>query len=141
MSKSYLVPHDFKTVNLGYLNDTFNLAGSTFVAGVNQSGEFITLNATGGSAVTIQSLSPGLDLTFIVSNTGAHTITAPAGTLYGTVNFPYSGTTGNLTANANGVIATTSGSAVGDRFKLTSDGVKCYISGQVSSFNSFRYTS
>lgn len=141
MSKSYLVPHDFQTINLGYLNDTFNAAGSTFIASSSVSGEFVTLNATGGSAVTVPSLFSGLDITFIVSNTGAHTITFPSGTLYGTVNFPYAGTTGSLTANANGVIATTAGSAVGDRFKLTSDGIKCYVSGQVSTFNAFKYIS
>lgn len=141
MSKSYLVPHDFQTVNLGFLNDTFNVAGSTFTAGSNVSGEYITLNATGGSVVTIPSLYSGLDLTFIVSNTGAHMITVPAGTLYGTVNFPYAGTSGSLTANANGVIATTTGSTVGDRLKITSDGVNCYISGQVARFNALRYIS
>lgn len=135
MSKSYLVPHDFQTINLGYLNDTFNQAGPTFSAGLQQSGEFITLNATGGSVVTIPSVFSGLDLTFIVSNLGAHTITFPSGTLFGTLGYPYAGTIGNLIANGNGSIATTSGSTVGDRIRITSDGMKCYLSGSVAKFN------
>ena len=141
MSKSYLVPHDFESVNLAYVNTTFNAAGSSFTAGNSQSGEFITLNATGGSAVNVPSIFSGLDLNFVVSNTGAHTITLPAGSLYGPVLFPYAGTTGSLVANANGVIATTTGSTVGDRFRLTSDGSKCYISGSVARFNAFKYVS
>lgn len=135
MSKSYLVPHDFQTINLGYLNDTFNQAGSSLNAGLQQSGEFITLNATGGSVVNVPSIFSGLDLTFIVSNTGAHMVTLPSGTLFGTLSYPYAGTVGNLTANGNGSIATTSGSSVGDRIRVTSDGIKCYLSGSVGKFN------
>lgn len=138
MSKSYLVPHDFQSINLGFLNDTFNVAGSVFVAGQNQSGEYITLNATGGSAVTVPSIYSGLDLTFIVSNTGAHTITLPSSTLFGVVNFPYAGTSGSMNAAANTVILTTAGSAVGDRIKLTSDGINCYLSGTVSKYNGIK---
>ena len=135
MSKSYLVPHDFQSINLSYTNTTLNLAGSTFVANINVSGELVTLNATGGSAVSVPGLFPGLDLTFIVANTGAHTITFPSGCVYGTVNYPYTGTVGNMSAVASTVISTTTGSKVGDRIKLTSDGFKCYLSGTVSTFN------
>lgn len=138
MSKSFLVPHDFSTISLSFSNDTINPAGSTFTVSQLQSGEYITLNATGGSAVSVPNLFPGLDITFIVANTGAHTITAPTGTLYGTMNYPYAGTSGNLVASANSVISTTSGSSVGDRIKLTSDGVRCYLSGTVSAFNGVR---
>jgi hypothetical protein len=138
MSKSYLVPHDFQSVNIGSLNTTLNVAGSTFVAGANVSGELVTLNATGGSAVTVPSLVAGLDLTFVVSNTGAHTITLPSACVYGTVNFPYAGTSGSMLAAASTVISTTAGSTVGDRFKLTSDGTKCYLSGTVSTFNAIK---
>jgi len=141
MSKSYLVPQDFQSVNLGSVNTTINVAGSTFTAGPDVSGEIIILNATGGSVVTVPSLVSGLDLTFIVSNTGAHTITVPTGTLHGTAHFPYAGTAGTLFASANAVIATTVGSVVGDQFNITSDGTKCYLTGSVRNFNSFRIVS
>lgn len=141
MSKSYLVPQSFQSINLGSVNTTLNVAGTSFTAGSDVSGELITLNATGGSAVIVPTIYSGLDLTFIVANTGAHTITVPAGTLYGTAHFPYAGTSGSLVANANGVIATTVGSTVGDQINLTSDGTKCYLTGSVARFNAFKYSS
>lgn len=138
MSKSYLVPHDFSSINVSYFNDTINSAGSAFTTTQAQSGEFVTLTATSGSTVIVPNLFSGLDFTFIVANTGAHTITCPTGTLFGAVNFPYAGTSGNLVASASTTISTTSGSCVGDRLKLTSDGVNCYVSGTVSKFNSLK---
>ena len=138
MSKAYLVPHDFSTINISYFNDVFNTAGSVFSAGQAQSGEYITLTATGGSTVTVPAIFSGLDLTFIVANTGAHTITCPSGTIFGAINFPYAGTSGNLSAAASTSISTTLGSCVGDRFKLTSDGTNCYLSGTVSKYNSVK---
>ena len=138
MSKSYLVPHDFQSVNLGYTSTVLNLAGSTFVASPAVSGELVTLNATGGSAVSVPGIFPGLNLTFVVANTGAHTITLPSACVYGTVNFPYTGTFGNMLAAASTIISTTTGSKVGDCIKLTSDGTKCYLSGTVSAFNAIK---
>lgn len=138
MSKSYLVPHDFQSINLSYTSTVLNVAGSTFIAGPAASGELVTLNATGGSAVSVPGLFSGLDLTFVVSNTGAHTITLPSACIYGTVNFNYDGTSGSMLAAASTVISTTAGSKVGDCIKLTSDGSKCYLSGTVSTFNAIK---
>jgi hypothetical protein len=138
MSKSYLVPHDFQSVNLGYTSTVLNAAGSTFVAGADVSGELVTLNATGGSAVSVPGIFSGLDLTFVVANTGAHTITLPSACVYGTVGYNYAGTSGNMLAAASTVISTTAGSAVGDCIKLTSDGTKCYLSGTVTAFNAIK---
>lgn len=135
MSKSYLVPHDFQSVNLGAVNTTLNIAGSTFTAGPSVSGELVTLNATGGSTVSVPGIFSGLDLTFVVANTGAHTITLPSACVYGTVGYNYAGTSGSMLAAGSTVISTTAGSAVGDQIKLTSDGVKCYLSGNVAAFN------
>ena len=142
MSKSFLTVHDFSSINVGSIEQQVYGLGSSYTVGNSNSGDFMLLNATGGSAVILPSVSAGLDFKFIVSNTGAHTVTAPSGTLFGAVNVAISNSavSSNLVASANGVISTTAGSAVGDRFSVLSDGTNYYVSGTVARSNGLNFT-
>lgn len=135
MSKSYLIPHSFSRIDVATSIDRVVLAGNTFTATSTESGSFIILNSTSGSIVSVPNVGTGLDLTFIVGVTGGHTITCPTNTIFGSLNFPFAGTGGNLLANGKTSISTTTGSCVGDRLKLTCDGTNFYLAGTVSRFN------
>lgn len=135
MSKSYLIPHSFSRIDVATSVDRFILAGNTFTATSNESGNFIMLNSTSGSSVSVPNAGTGLDFTFIVGVTGGHTITCPTNTIFGSLNFPFAGTSGNLLANGMTSISTTAGSCVGDTLKLRCDGTNFYLTGTVSRFN------
>ena len=137
MSKSYLVPHDFSQITVSMSNDTINFSNSSFTAGSNVSGEYIMLNSTSGSSVVVPSLGVGFDMTFIVSATSPnHSVTVPPNTLFGIIS---QGTSGNLAANSNHIINSTTGSCVGDRFKLVCDGTNFYVEGNSAKFNGFTF--
>jgi hypothetical protein len=140
MSKAYLTVHDFSALNVNSIEQQLIPAGAAYSAGNTASGDIILLNSTSGSSVTLPSNSPGLHFTFLVSNTGAHTITSPSANLYGGLNVVVanSAVSSNLVANGNTVISTTSGSSIGDTITLLSDDTKYYVSGTVSRFNGLK---
>lgn len=132
MSKSYLIPHSFSQLNVGSALSQSILAGSTLTVTTAESGDFIILNATGGSAVSVPSSAraAGLDLTFIVGVSAAsHTITFPTGTLFGHID---QSTAGSLVAGSTNTSVSSSAGSVGDMFKVVCDGTKFYISGSAA---------
>jgi len=134
MSKSYLIPHSFSRIDVATSIDRVVSVNNTFTATSTESGNFIILNSTTGSIVSVPNAGTGLDLTFIVGVTAAnHVITFPTGTLFGNIT---QGTAGNITVSGTNtsVTSSTSGS-VGDRFKVVSDGTKFYINGSTSKAN------
>lgn len=142
MSKSALVPHDFETINVDYTITPVNFVGTSQILTVQNSGDLNVLNSTSGSVVSLPLASSGYTFPFVVSALGPHTITAPASTLFGAVNcaVPTTGSTLNVT-NATGstVLLTTSGSTIGDRFNVISDGTNYYVSGTVSKYNAIKF--
>ena len=136
MSKSYLTVHDYSALNVSSNEVQIYAANTTLNIKPPLSGDYILLNATGGSTVNLPSVSPGLQFNFIVQNTGGHAIIAPANTLYGSVSLGVANTGGNLNADSNQYIFTTAGSCVGDAFSVLSDGINYYVSGTVAQYNS-----
>ena len=136
MSQRSKVIHDFQSVNLGQLQLQVTNAGSSISLKPSESGDIVLLNATGGSAVTLPSPSSGLHYRFIVSNTGAHTITAPTACINGALAISQYSTSANLaTGAAKTVIKTTVGSLIGDQINLIGVNNKYFLSGVVSTFN------
>jgi hypothetical protein len=140
MSKSYHSVHDFQSVNLSQSLSQINLADSSLTVGNNYSGDVILLNATGGSTVTLPAPNSGLHFTFVVSNTGAHSIVAPSACINGAVANAVFNTGASLaTGAAKTSISTTAGSAIGDTIRLISTDSKYYLSGNVANFNAVKY--
>jgi hypothetical protein len=136
MSQRFKVIHDFQSLNLGQSQLQITDAGSAITLGTEQSGDIIALNATGGSVVTLPTPSNGLFYRFIVTNTGAHTLTAPSACINGAIAISQYSTSANLaTGPAKTVIRTTSGSFIGDQITLIGSGSKYFLSGTVSVFN------
>lgn len=141
MSQAYKTIKEYQSVSVSSTLVQVNLAGSSVNLGNNQSGEVVTLNSTGGSVVTLPFPMKGLQYKFIVSATGGHTITAPSACIYGAVCNAVSNTGASIlsTGSAKTIIATTTGSAVGDSFSLVCDGSKYFVSGSVSQFNALKF--
>lgn len=136
MSQRSKVIHDFQSVNLGQSQLQLTDAGAAITLTPNHSGDFIALNATGGSAVTLPSPSAGLLYRFVVTNTGAHVITAPTACINGAIAISQYSTSANLaTGAAKTVIKTTAGSLIGDQITLIGTDSKYFLSGVVSVFN------
>ena len=140
MSKSYQAVHDFQSVNLTQSLTQINLAGSSLSVKNSHSGDVILLNATGGSAVSLPTPNGGLNFTFVVSNTGAHTIVAPSACINGAVANAVFNTGASLaTGAAKTTISPTAGSAIGDTIRLVATDSKYYLSGNVANFNAVKY--
>jgi hypothetical protein len=143
MSQSYKTVHDFQSINVGQTLVNVQPAGTSITLGNSQSGDLNTLNATSGSSVQLPVPSAGLNFPFLVTATAAtHTITAPASTLFGAINcaIPTAGSTINVT-NVTGstTLLTTTGSCVGDRFTIVSDGTSYFVSGTIAKFNGIKF--
>lgn len=136
MSQRSKVIHDFRSVNLGQSQLQITHAGSAITLTPAESGDIILLNATGGSTVTLPPPISGLMYRFIVSNTGAHTLTAPSACINGALAISQYSTSANLaTGAAKTVIKTTNGSLIGDSFNLVAADSKYFLSGVVSVHN------
>jgi hypothetical protein len=141
MSKSHLTIHDFQSINLGSSIPQFTAAGSSITLDSSNSGDYISLNTTSGSAITLPPPVTGLNFPFVVTAVGPHTITSPiSGNIYGSLAcaIPTIGSS-LLTSNGGTVISTTSGSLVGDRINIVSDGANYYVSGTVGRFNALKF--
>ena len=140
MSQASKVVRDFTAINIEQSQLQITPAGASISLGLPQSGDLITLNATGGSAVSLPTPLPGLIYQFVVSNTGAHTVTALTACINGAVGFAVSSSIANLaTGAAKTEIATTAGSVIGDSFTLVSDGTKYFLRGNVTNFNAIKF--
>lgn len=140
MSQRYKVIHDFRSVNLGQSQLQLTEAGSSITLSPSESGDIIALNATGGSAVALPTPLSGLMYRFIVTNTGAHTLTAPSACINGAISNAVFNTGANLaTGAAKTSIATTAGSVIGDTITLVGNGSKYFVSGTVTNFNAVRF--
>ena len=138
MSQRSKVVHDFQSVNLGQSQLQLTEAGSAITLSPKHSGDIIILNATSGSAVTLPVPSAGLLYRFIVSNTGAHVLTAPSACINGAIAISQYSTSANLaTGVAKTVIKTTAGSLIGDQITLVGTDSKYFLSGSVALFNAF----
>lgn len=136
MSQRSKVIHDFQSVNLGQSSLQITDAGSTITLTPSHSGDIIALNATGGSVVTLPTPSDGLFYRFVVTNTGAHTLTAPSACINGAVAISQYSTSANLaTGAAKTVIKTTGGSLIGDQITLIGKDNKYFLGGVVSMHN------
>lgn len=136
MSQRSKVIHDFQSVNLGQSSLQITNAGSAITLGPSHSGDIIALNATGGSAVTLPTPSDGLFYRFVVTNTGAHVLTAPSACINGAVAISQYSTSANLaTGAAKTIIRTTGGSLIGDQITLIGSGSKYFLGGVVSMHN------
>lgn len=141
MSQAFKTIREYQSLSVASTLVQVNLAGSSVSLSNAQSGEVITLSATGGSAISLPSPSKGLQYKFIVSATGGHTITAPSACIYGAVCNAVSNTAASIlsTGAAKTGIATTTGSVVGDSITLVCDGSKYFVSGTVSQFNALKF--
>ena len=140
MSQASKVVRDFTAINIEQSQLQITPANQSISLGLPQSGDLITLNATSGSAVALPTPLPGLIYQFVVSNTGAHTVTALTPCINGAVGFALSSSNANLaTGAAKTAIATTTGSSVGDSFTLISDGTKYFLRGSVTNFNAIKF--
>jgi hypothetical protein len=140
MSQRYKVIHDFQSVNLSQSQLQFTNADLSITLGAAQSGDIVTLNATGGSVVILPSPSTGLLYRFVITNIGAHTLTAPSACINGAVANSVFNTGSNLaTGTAKTSIASTVGSAIGDSFSLMGTGTTYVLSGNVSNFNAVKF--
>lgn len=139
MSQSSRTIHDYRRINVGQTLLQVSPAGTAITLGNSHSGDLITLTATSGSAIRLPAPSAGLSFPFVVAATSAgHVITAPAGTLFGavTVAVPTAGSTINVSATGGSTtLSTTTGSVVGDRIQIVSDGTKYFVSGSIARFN------
>jgi hypothetical protein len=136
MSQRSKVIHDFRSVNLGQSQLQLTNAGSAITLTPAESGDIIFLNATGGSVVTLPTPFSGLLYRFIVTNTGAHTLTAPSACINGAIAISQFNTAANLaTGDAKTVIKTTTGSLIGDQITLIGGDSKYFLSGVVSLHN------
>lgn len=145
MAQSYKTIHDFQFLNLAQSSLNVAPLGTNIILDNTQSGDILLLNATAGSIVNLPSPSSGLSYAFIVRATGGHTISAPTASIYGAIGCsnanPNPGTVGSTltTGPAKTVIATTSGSSIGDAFTLTSDGTNYYVRGAVANYNALKF--
>lgn len=140
MSQRSKTIHDFKAINLSQSTlDVTNVNGS-LVLDNSHSGDFISLNSTSGCTITVPPPSAGLQFNFVVNNTGAHTLTTSSAIINGSIINAVFNTGANLaTGTAKSVIATTTGSAVGDTFSLTANGSKYFLKGVVSNYNAVSF--
>lgn len=142
MSQASKTIHDFQALNLGQSNFNVTDVSSALTLTAQHSGDIISLNATGGCAVTLPFPTAGLLYQFVVNNTGAHALTAPSACINGGVCNAVSNTGGSslATITAKTVVSTTSGSAVGDSFTLTANGSKYFLKGNVAQYNAIKFT-
>lgn len=140
MSQRSKVVHDFKSINLGQLQLQVKNAGNALSLTPAESNDIISLNSTSGSAISLPTPSAGLHYRFIVTNTGAHTITAPTACINGALVNSVFNTGANLaTGAAKTSIATTAGSVIGDNLSLIATNNKYFLSGNVSNFNAVKF--
>ena len=134
MSKSFNTIHEFSNITVKKTHLTVKQAGTTLALKTDDSGDIIMLNSTNGSIISLPSPSSGINYKFIVSNTGAHSITSTSSNIYGKL---MAGATGGILSitSAKSVIYTTSGSMIGDDITLQSDGKNYYVSGSLSGYN------
>jgi len=140
MSQSSKTIHDFQRINTGSAIRQIILANSSITLGGNNSNDIIVLNSTSGSNVILPTPSKGLSFPIVISNIGDHTITAPSPVIYGSLSCAIP-TTGSslLSSSASTVIKTTSGSVIGDRIELMSDGTNYYVTGTVKQYNALTF--
>jgi hypothetical protein len=140
MSQRSKVIHDFRSINLGQSQAQLTDAGAAITITPAHSGDIILLSATSGSAVTLPFPITGVSYNFVVTNTGAHTLTASTACINGAVANAVFNTGANLaTGAAKSIVATTAGSAIGDTFKLVGASSKYFLSGNVSNFNAIKF--
>jgi hypothetical protein len=140
MSQRSRVIHDFQSINLGQTQSQLTDAGSAITITPQSSGDLILLSATGGSVITLPAPIAGITYRFVVNNIGAHTLTAPTACINGAVANAVFNTGSNLaTGTAKRVVATTTGSAIGDTFTLMGTDSKYFLSGNVSNFNAIKF--
>lgn len=134
MSKSFNTIHEFSNITVKQTHVTVQSAGTNLALRMGDSGGVIMLNSTSGSTITLPTASSGINYKFIVSNTGAHSITSMSSNIYGKL---MAGSTGGILSitSAKSVIRTTSGSMIGDDITLQSDGINYYVSGSLTGYN------
>jgi hypothetical protein len=142
MSKSFLVPREFKTITVSESTLNASNAGTGVTLGNSQSGEIVFLNATGGSVVRLPEPRLGLNYTFIVSATAAgHIVTAPSATIMGALSTADGRVTvGSLVSGAAKTsILSTAGSVIGDQFNLVASDSMYFLRGSVSNYNGLKF--
>lgn len=140
MSQRSKVIHDFQALNLGQLTSQVTQAGTNITLTSSESGDIIELNSTNGSVVTLPSPLAGLIYRFIISNTGAHVLTAPSACINGAVANAIFNTGANLaTGAAKTSISTTTGSVIGDTITLIGNGNKYFLTGTVTNYNAVKF--
>ena len=137
MSKSYNTVHYFGQSQVAQSLNQVNAAGSSITLGSSNSGKVVTLNSTSGSLVNLGPPISGFTVEMITSAVGPHVVTAPSGTLYGSVVVGVSNSSSTLaiTSGKTTLTTVTAGSVVGDRVRFVSDGTNFYVSGSVAKFN------
>lgn len=140
MSQKSKTIQEFKSIILKQSTlDVTNITGA-LALNTTHSGDFLSLNATSGCAITLPTPTAGLVFNFYVNNTGAHTLTAPSALINGAITNSVFSTSANLaTGTAKRVVSTTAGSSVGDNFTLTANGSKYFLSGCVANFNALKF--
>ena len=141
MSKQLLVSRIQQTSVLNPTSYTSQVnalsSGASTLSGTD-SGDFLLLNATSGSAITLPALSAGQSFTFLVGATaGSHTIAAPSAIIVGSV---CAGTTGgNVCTIATPkttitLAAGADGSVPGDLITIRAGLTRYHLTGSVARF-------
>ena len=137
MSHSYHSIHEFSSLKVANQKASVSSLSESATLGNAESGSSIVLNSTTGSTLTLPSAILGLNYNVIIAATAdAHSINAGSALLLGNVSSA-TATDGVVmsTGAAKTTLSTTVGSAIGDSFKLISDGTNWYVSGSANTFD------
>lgn len=143
MSKNFYAHHEFAKLSVQSNAKTVNNLLTSTTLGSSGSNSHFFLGSTTGRTISLPAAgsASGISYEFTVAATAAsHLIAAPAASIVGSLSSDVT-TAGAVqsTGAAKTSLQTTSGSAVGDNFRLTSNGTTWFLSGQTSAFNGVKF--
>ncbi len=133
MAQSYKTIHAFKTISVDSVKaEVYNITASSTLTSSN-SGDFIVLDTTTASTITLPTPEMGYQFHIAVGSTAAHLISAPSACIVGNIAYSVANTSGSLTTGAAKTsVRFTSGNAIGDSIHLIGNGSKYFLSGNVA---------
>lgn len=143
MSKSFYSHQEFSKLSVVSSAKPVSTLLTSATLGSNSNSHFF-IGATTGRTFTLPAAASaaGQSYEFTVTATAAsHLIQAPSASIIGSLAADVTATAGNIQSSgaAKTSLQTTAGSAVGDFFRLTSNGTNWFVRGQTAAFNGAKF--
>lgn len=142
MAQSYKTIHAFKTISVDSVtSQVHNITGNSTLTS-SHSGDFIILNSTTATTITLPAPDAGYRFHIAVGNTASHLISAPSACIVGGVCNAIASTSASLaTGAAKTSVRFTAGNSIGDSIELVGNGTRYFLTGLVANAGGLVYVS